>query len=217
MILSKYGIELHRVKSEDLELIRMHRNSEFVQSKMFYQKEISSADQIKWFDKIDNDKNYYFVVKHQGKPVGLAHGIVHSFEKNTAEGGVFFWEKEVLQTPVPVIVSVCMADLTFLLMKIDKTIAEVRTDNTTAINYNKQLGYVIVKELVEEGKIIMELTKDSYFKNAGKYRELVKKISRDDTDISWKDIFIPKQTDSKLYENLPQELRTNFVNRMNDN
>lgn len=215
MILKKYNIELHRVREEDLEMIRLHRNSDFIKSKMFYQKEISKAEQKQWFSKINNEKYFYFIIKFQNKPVGLAHGIVHSFEKGEAEGGVFFWEKDVLKTHVPVVVSVCMTDLTFLLLKMEKTIAEVRSDNLIAINYNKQLGYSIVNEDIEEGKLLMELKREDYLNKTNKYRALVKKISKDPSDITWEDIQIPKDSPAQQYENLPDSLREIFIAKLN--
>ena len=58
MIIRKYGISLERLTEEDIELVRQHRNSEFIRKRMFYQKMITEEEQKKWFQSINNDFNY---------------------------------------------------------------------------------------------------------------------------------------------------------------
>ena len=206
MRVEKYGITLRRLTEEDIELVRFHRNSEFIRSKMFYQKIISEEEQKKWFTTINNDWNYYYLIDYKGKTVGMVHGTIESYDERTAHGGILIWDKTALNSPLPVIASICVNDLTFLIMEMKVTTAEVRSDNTIAIVYNKGLGYTIVDEIVEEGKIIMELTKENYIQNAKKVREMVKKISKDPVDLSWDDIEFPENMPVGLYQNLPPYL-----------
>ncbi len=71
MIIKKYGITLERLTEADIELVRQHRNSELIRRRMFYQNQITEEEQKKWFAKINNDLNYYFLILHKGKKIGL--------------------------------------------------------------------------------------------------------------------------------------------------
>ena len=210
MIVKKYGIELHRLKIEDVELVRQKRNEKAIREKMFYQKIITFEEQKKWFESINNIYNYYFVIHYNNKKVGLIHGKIHSFEEGIAEGGIFIWDEETYNSIVPVISSVCMADITFFIMNMKKTIADVRIENKIALDYNLKLGYEVVSEHAKENRLRLELTKDNYLKKARKIRGIVKKIGEDDTDISWDDISLPKNDINKIYEGLPNYVQSNF-------
>lgn len=214
MKIKKYGIELVRLSEEDIEMVRQKRNTPEIKRKMFFQKDISKEEQISWFTSVNNEKNYYFIIKIEDRKVGLVHGKIQSFTEKIAEGGMFIWDKNSLGSHIPVIASICMADLTFLIMKMYKTLAEVRQDNTKAIAYNLAIGYSIFEELPEKDKVLMELTKENYFKNASKLRETVKKIAKDPTDLSWDDIEINPQDYEMLYQKLPEYLKKVIIQKI---
>ncbi len=207
MIIKKYGLELVRLRSTDIELVRMHRNSLHIKQAMFFQEDISRKQQKEWFLTINNSNNYYFIIHTKGRPVGLIHGKVESFESGIAEGGIFIWDDEGVGTHIPLLASVCMADFTFLLLQLTTTKAEVRADNSTAIAYNKALGYKVVNEDKDEGKLQMELSRDSYLNEANQLRTMVRRVGKDDAELSWDDISFPKQYDASLYDDLPDQLK----------
>ncbi|HET8837876.1 MAG TPA: GNAT family protein [Flavobacteriaceae bacterium] len=207
MNIRKYGIELERLTENDIELVRKMRNKKEISKTMFFQEKISKTQQKKWFHSIDNPYNYYFLIKHNQKKIGLVHGKILSYSNKTAEGGIFIWEKSVWGTHIPVIVSICMADITFLILKMEKTNAEIRMDNPRAIEYNMKLGYEITEELKTEKKLRMQLTKDNYFEKANSIRQMVKNISRDQSEISWGDIEFRNEMPAHLYAGLPMYLQ----------
>lgn len=206
MIIRKYGITLERLTKADIELVRQHRNSELIRNRMFYQKMISEEEQVKWFTSINNDFNYYFIIHHKNKKIGLIHGTVDSFEKGISRGGIFIWEPTAMQSHLPIVASVCATDLIFFLMKIKKSFAEVRADNSIALEYNQKFGYRIVDSLSDADKYVMELTPESYLQTAKPIRDMVKKMSGDFTELSWTDIEFPEKKPDGLYENLPSFL-----------
>ena len=188
MIIRKYGITLHRLKEEHIELVRQKRNEDATRQFMFYQKIITPEMQQKWFESISNIYNYYFVIEYKNTLIGLVNGKNNDFEKKTSEGGMFIWDENYWATFVPVIASVCMADLSFILIKLEKTFAEVQSKNNRVKEYNKEMGYVLHKEIHEQGKQIYVLTRENYFAKAKKIREAVMKVGKDNTPISWDDI-----------------------------
>jgi len=206
MIINKYGITLERLTETDIELVRQHRNSELIRKRMFYQKQITEEEQKVWFSRINNDLNYYFLILHKGKKIGLTHGNIVSYEKGISHGGIFIWEPTAMQSHLPIVASVCATDLIFFLVKMKKSMAEVRADNKIALEYNQKLGYKIVEELSNAEKFVLELTPENYLVTAKTIREMVKKMSGDFTELSWADIEIPKKKPAGLYEKLPTHL-----------
>ena len=206
MIIRKYGIVLERLTENNIELVRHHRNSELIRKRMFYQQQITEEEQKKWFKTINNDLNYYFIIHHKDKKIGLIHGTVDSFEEGISRGGIFIWEPTAMQSHLPIVASVCATDLIFFLMKIKKSIAEVRTDNKIALEYNQKFGYEIVEDLSDTEKYVLELIPENYLEKAKPIRDMVKKLSNDFTELSWKDIEFPKRKPEGLYENLPSYL-----------
>lgn len=211
MIIRKYGISLERLTEADIELVRHHRNSELIRKRMFYQKLITEEEQKKWFQSINNDFNYYFLILHKGKKIGLTHCQIHSYAEGISYGGIFIWEPTALQSHLPIIASVCATDLIFFLVKIKKSMAEVRTDNKIALEYNQKFGYKIVPELSDDNKYVMELTPENYLESAKTIREMVKKMSNDFSGLSWADVELPKIRPNGLYENLPLHLAEHIV------
>lgn len=74
MIIKKYGIELQLLTKKDIELVRQERNKDFIRSKMINQSIINSKQQQKWFKTINNSNNFYFIIVHENKKIGLIHG-----------------------------------------------------------------------------------------------------------------------------------------------
>jgi hypothetical protein len=210
MRVDKYGISLHRLTENDIELVRFHRNSDFIRTKMFYQKHISEEEQQNWFQSINNDWNYYFLIRYSDTIVGMVHGTINSYEEKTAKGGLFIWDEKALKSHLPVIASVVTTDLTFFVMQMENTTAEVRNTNKTAINYNLSLGYTIEWEDKKTHKVFMNLTKENYLRSAKQIRSLVKKISKDPSELSWNDITFPNPLPPGLYKKLPLYLSNNL-------
>lgn len=65
-------IELSQLTIADIELVRTWRNSEEVASFMYNEQEISPEDQVKWFKNIDWNRSRYWIIKYNGKKLGLA-------------------------------------------------------------------------------------------------------------------------------------------------
>ncbi len=216
MKIEKYGIVLKRLTIGDIELLRKKRNQKNIKSKMFFQKEISKAEQQEWFQRINNKYHYYFIISYKSKEVGLIHGKILSFEKRLAEGGMFIWEEELLQSHIPVLASIILADMTFLIMKMETTLAEVRSDNPTALSYNLKLGYKITESISAENRTKMSLQKKDYFENAKPLRDMIKRISKDATDISWADVHLESPVPDSLYTGLPDYLQEEIEKKRNN-
>ncbi len=209
MIFTGFGIVLVRLKRHDIELVRQHRNSYAINQYMEFRKEISQEEQEKWFASIDNKSNNYFLINHKGQQIGLIYGADIDWEKKeTGNGGIFIWQKEMLETHAPLAASLLLTEISFLL-GMERTYIKVLRDNTRAISYNQNLGYEILpgQEEMENQKYV--LTKENYFLKATKFRKSFVRM--------YGEVFIMRLDDStheaeinmrEIYRNTSEENKT---------
>lgn len=146
MIIQGYGIQLYRLQAKDIELVRFHRNSDLIKSKMRYQKEISIEEQIHWFEGINNRYNNYFIIQVNKKKIGLINGANIDWGNGvTNSGGIFVWDTEFYNSKEIVGASLLLTD-TSVLLNLRKTKIVVLNSNKNAISFNKKLGYKLVNE-----------------------------------------------------------------------
>jgi RimJ/RimL family protein N-acetyltransferase len=205
MIIEKYNVTLRRLEKADLELVRLERNSPAIRTRMFYQKEITKADQEKWFDSIDNAMHYYFVIEAKGRRVGLLNGNIRSFEEKTIEAGIFIWNQQFLASRTAVASALCVLDFHFFLMDMKEIFIEVRTDNQKAIGFNEYLGFKQFKEEHEEGRIWLFLKKENYLNHTIKLRRGLMRAAKETTPLGWDDVSF-SEVDLPLINDLPETI-----------
>lgn len=142
MIIEKYGIRLKRIAKDDLELIREKRNSYAISSKMIYQKMITTTEQIKWFESVDNFHNFYYLISYNNEAIGMINDKNVDWNKKVSEAGLFIWEKRYLNTIVPSLASLCLLEVGFEILDWNETSIEVLKSNSDAIIFNKQVGFI---------------------------------------------------------------------------
>lgn len=203
MIIRKYGIELRRVTAADIELIRQERNRDSVRQHMFHQEIITAEQQRQWFASIDNFHCYYFLICHQGKPLGLLQGKYVDYEARTNEGGIFLWQQDASSMGIATKASICFIDASFRLLRLNKVYAHVRPDNPAAYHYNLSLGYV---PCPEKGDNYLVLTRAAYDSKIAKLRHIAS-AGKDLTPLEMSDIDIPDATAKRyLYDPLPADI-----------
>lgn len=177
MIISKYGIQLISLKEEDIELVRVKRNSENIRNTMNYKEIITPEQQKIWFEKLNNaiyrgeKTSFYFVIHFQGSKIGLINGKDIDNDSKTSEGGFFIWEEKYLGTLLPVMVSIITLDFSFLINDFISNQIKVIKSNTKALNFNKLLGYEVVSE--DSDFFYLTLSKDKYLKKSEGYRKII--------------------------------------------
>src|SRR6185437_10436445 len=110
MIVEHYGIKYSRVTEEDIELIRYWRNQPFIRDTMQFREYITAEMQKKWFEKINNKYNYYFIIEVDNKKIGVINYKDQGSNFGDAEGGIFIWDKDYWGTPIPVFAALTMLE-----------------------------------------------------------------------------------------------------------
>ena len=178
MIIHRYGIELFRLQKEQIEMVRDWRNDDKIRKFMFIQELITSDQQRSWFDRIDDDHNFYFIIRVNSKPVGLINISKIDYEKGEAESGLFIYEDAYLGSHVPVLASMAMLDVFFPFFNLNRITAKVRASNQAAMDYNYKLGFRIT---AEADTLLLE--RGMYYSYAEGLRNAAKKLHGAETII----------------------------------
>ena len=147
MKITRYGITLERLRTEHSEMVRTWRNDQKISQFMFYTGEITAAMQQEWFDQMDNEQNFYFLIGYKGVSVGLINISSIDWENKTAYTGLFIYDEKFWGSDVPVMASLAMLDVFFLLFNVQSVYAKVKGNNKVAHNYNSALGFSRTKKI----------------------------------------------------------------------
>lgn len=161
MIVEQYGLRYVRVLEEHLEVLRYWRNQEFIRNTMQFRDYITPKMQSLWFQKINNKYNYYFIIEHDNKKIGLISCKDTEPDTKIAEGGIFIWDKSYWGTMIPAFASLTMLQAVFEYFKSgEESVITVANNNKVALDFNISLGYEIKDE--NEGFCKLYLTKEKY-------------------------------------------------------
>ena len=114
MQLKKYDVVLTRLTHDKIEMVRNWRNHPKIAKFMEYKEYITPEMQETWFNKINNEHNYYFIIEFEGKEIGLINMRNIDYEKGQGEGGIFIFDDEYLNSDVSFRASLCQADFCFV-------------------------------------------------------------------------------------------------------
>lgn len=178
MNIDAYGIRLERLRGEDIELIRQKRNSPEISRFMEYQEHITSDMQMKWFNSLNPQSDFYFVIHCEGKKIGLIHTSDIHWEDKTANSGLFLWNQNYLGTHVPVLASITMLDVFMGMIGIEAYYAKVLNTNKAALIYNTKLGFEEVPGQKASKFKTLILTKEHYKERAATIRMIAERLSQ---------------------------------------
>ncbi len=161
--LKQFDVELRRLQLEDIELVRKWRNEAHVAQQMIYREYITTEMQLKWFDTINNQYNYYFLILFKGNKVGLINAKDYDLERGFGEGGIFIGDKAYEDSFAAVFASLCLLNFVFyLLPHISKSRIRVLKTNERAIQYNKLMGYEEISGAKNTHDQLFELSRERY-------------------------------------------------------
>ncbi len=149
MRIERYGIVLESLGHDHLEMVRLWRNQDFVRTNMQFKELLSRADQERWFNSLDQNKNLYWVIRSHDYPIGLIHIKDIDSEKSNGEAGIFIGEPSYLEMPQPMLAILLMMELAFSILKLKTLLAKIKSGNIHAIRFNERLGYQLIPDQPE--------------------------------------------------------------------
>lgn len=156
--LSRYGVTLHLLTHDKIELLRYWRNHPKIQQYMNFKEYITPEMQENWFKKIDaSGRDFYFIIETEGKEIGCINIQNVNIELGEGEPGIFIWDDDYLGTDIPARASMCLGHFIWDVLRLKRLCIHIMKDNKRAIRYNKLFGYKLEagQETVENQKYIL--------------------------------------------------------------
>lgn len=169
MILKRNHIELKLIDESTIELLRNWRNASTVNQFMEYQAQISKEQQLTWFNNLSKEKNYYFIIHSENKPIGMIH--LSNLDGKYAESGMFITESNFKGTGVAFNASILLLDFAFEKLGLEIISAKVKNNNKIAQQYNQLLGFKFESKLNDSFSNWI-LSEEDYLVQ----REMIKKL-----------------------------------------
>jgi UDP-4-amino-4,6-dideoxy-N-acetyl-beta-L-altrosamine N-acetyltransferase len=183
MKITRYGVTLERLLSEHSEMVRQWRNDQKISQFMFYKGEITTAMQQEWFTSIDNEQNFFFVINYKSALIGLINISSIDWENKTSYVGLFIYDEKFWASDVPVMASLAMLDVFFLLFDIQSAYAKVKGNNKVAHKYNSSLGFSRTKKIEQGLGYEYMLQKEIYLLETKEIRNAAIRLKGNDTVI----------------------------------
>lgn len=188
LILEQYGIKLCRVQKEDIELIRKWRNQKCVSEYMEYKKHITRWAQRKWFKKINNKFNYFFIIETEGKKVGVINVKNYNEALGFGEGGIFIGDQNYINSFVSVYSTLCLLNVTFMKLNLKKSVIKILRNNYRAIQYNKLIGYKLLQNQDNVENQLYELTIEDYIKYGARLNKAATILNKNQSTLHYSGI-----------------------------
>lgn len=150
LVITKYGVTLRRLTHDRIELLRVWRNDPKIQQHMFYRQEITPEMQERWFANLDKERNYYFFVEIDEKPIGVVNLKDIDFDKKIAEPGVFIYEDAYINGDVSFRACLTLMDFAFETLGLEYLRGHIVPGNKRAVRFNKAFGYELTNAETNE-------------------------------------------------------------------
>ncbi len=167
--IEKYGIILRRMAVCDMETVRAWRNDPEILKCMFSQKTISAAEQLDWFDRINNEENLYFIIEEAGVPAGQVSLVKIDRGTRCAESGILVCANR-QGRGLAYKAMAAILDEAFYSLKLALVTALVRSDNHRAQKFHEELGY---KEIARHAGVVTFTVNAEHYEH--KKRELLER------------------------------------------
>lgn len=183
--LTAYGVTLHRLAAEHIELVRQWRNHPEVARHMVSDAHIDAAQQQAWFERVrDASDRACYVVDYRGTPCAFASVTSTDGraldESSSLEAAIYLAPDSPLRGSMLAFApALALNDACFDTLGCEQLVARVKPDNAPALRFNRQMGY---RESGHDGKLVrMTLSPSDY---AAGTRQLKHMLSRPRTTTS---------------------------------
>jgi hypothetical protein len=96
-----------------------------------------------WFHSIDNINNFYYIIWFEGRQIGLFNEKDIDWETRTSETGMFIADPALIDSHIPILVSLVLCQAGFYILNGKATYAHIMRSNTRAIEFSKSFGYML--------------------------------------------------------------------------
>jgi RimJ/RimL family protein N-acetyltransferase len=162
---TQFGITFKPLSGDNLEMVRVWRNSDDVRLFMQYQEIITPEQQQTWFQQLDKETNYYFVAFQNEIPFGLYNIKDVVFNIGIGEPGVFLKSRDLWETDCSMRGSIAILKFAFEILKLNALKCHVLKSNKKVLVYNQQMGFQIDENIDNDLSFELLLTKEDFYAN----------------------------------------------------
>ncbi len=135
-------INLRLLEIDDIELVRIWRNSPEVAQYMYNEKYISEEDQSRWFEKIKNEAtSIYWIIEYEGKKLGLASLTGIDKTLSSCYWAFYLGDLSVRGGGVGAKIEYNVLEYVFNELKLNKLRCEVFVSNDKVIKMHEKFGF----------------------------------------------------------------------------
>lgn len=135
-------IELREITKDDLEMIRLWRNSKEVSQYMYTENQISTEEQQKWFDRISHDKtSMYWIIQYDTKPLGVVSISEINKVFDSCFWAFYLGDSSVRGVGIGAKVEYHIISYVFDTLQLNKLCCEVLTTNEKVIKMHEKFGF----------------------------------------------------------------------------
>lgn len=177
--IAAFNVLLKPLHIQDLEQLRLWRNSSEISSQMLDQTAISAEQQQGWFERICTDKRQMqFVIYYKNQPVGACNlkspTALTVAECDALDTGFYLGDAKYRGTILAFFAALALNQYCFEQLAVNTLKAQVKQSNSAALRFNQQLGYQVDAEQTIDGMITMTLTPQQHQSAAAKFATYIR-------------------------------------------
>ena len=161
------SIDLIKIKKEDIETLRIWRNSKTVSDNMLNQNFISKDQQIKWFNKINTDENgsYWLIKLKNGTKIGFASLSNIKYSEYIAEPALYIGNPKFINSLYGIEAYFFLLNYGFSKLNLLIIDGVVLSHNIAALKMNKLFGFNVYNLDTNESisKLKIKLIKKDFY------------------------------------------------------
>lgn len=180
MTIEIYNIKYTLVTEDDLEKLRQWRNSEYVRSKMLYQKTITPEAQHAWYNNLDKTKNFYFIISSGGVELGMSNIKNINYENKTTEPGIFFIDEKFSNGEFSINCALIMIEISLYFFGAKELHSMAMKDNKPGFDFNTTLGFLPTQDHADY--VDFTLTRENGLKTTQRIRKAFAKLYKASPD-----------------------------------
>ena len=162
---TQFGITFKPLSEDNLEMVRIWRNSDDVRLFMQYQEIITPEQHQVWFQQLDKTTNYYFITYHNEMPFGVYNIKDVDFNIGTGESGAYLKNRYIWGGDISMRGTLSILIFAFEILKLKTLRCHVLKSNKKVLAYNQQMGFQINKKVDNDISFELLLNSEGFYAN----------------------------------------------------
>lgn len=162
--LSVFDVKLLALTHDYIEQVRIWRTDPKISQHMGTQIDITPQMQEDWFLRVNNIRNYYYIIEYNHIKIGVVNIRNIDYNKKEGETGIFIYDESFTSEYVSYKSYIGLFDFCFTELGLNKITALILKENIRSIKFHQKFGFKILPRQEDVRNQEYELTKELYLK-----------------------------------------------------